>query len=272
MSTPRRPDTHQAGTADAPVVPGSLPAAPTWGSPPRGEAISSAHGALSRRLSFALLCVACMVVAVSYVVWAMLRPEVAAQGKPAPPISMVASGPAASTAFQGQAHVVFQNVIHGETFAKIAFAPLEAADEPRTATPLMCDRVHFAAGQGLCLVPEFGLITRYSAYTFGPDFQPHHKIPLSSVPSRARVSPDGRYGAATVFVFGHSYAEGGFSTQTTLIDLARGTALGDLEQFVVIRNGVRFQSPDFNFWGVTFAREATASTRRSPHVERHTWW
>src|SRR5207244_621595 len=46
------------------------------------------------------------------------------------------------------------------------------------------------------------------------------------------------------------------STQTTLIDMASGATLGDLEQFSIWRDGARFQAPDFNFWGVTFARDS----------------
>ena len=42
---------------------------------------------------------------------------------------------------------------------------------------------------------------------------------------------DGRYGTITVFVSGHSYSDGNFSTQTTLIDLASGSVVSDLEQF-----------------------------------------
>jgi hypothetical protein len=78
---------------------------------------------------------------------------------------------------------------------------------------------------------------------------------LAGVVSRARVSPDGRYGTATVFVTGHTYAPGTFSTQTTLYDMATGKLVGELEQFEVTRDGTRIESPDFNFWGVTFARQ-----------------
>jgi hypothetical protein len=79
---------------------------------------------------------------------------------------------------------------------------------------------------------------------------------LNGLPSRACISPDGRYAALTVFVTGHSYNEAGFSTQTTILDTASGAMLGDLEQFTVWRNGARFQAADFNFWGVTFARDS----------------
>ena len=57
----------------------------------------------------------------------------------------------------------------------------------------------------------------------------------------------------TVFVSGHSYAAGSFSTQTLLLDLQTGATIADLETFTVRREGRPFKSADFNFWGVTFA-------------------
>ena len=81
-----------------------------------------------------------------------------------------------------------------------------------------------------------------------------HELAVEGVPSRARVSPDGRYGSVTLFVTGHSYAEAGtFSTQTTLIELATGRKLGDLEQFSVTNRGSVVTAVDRNFWGITFA-------------------
>ena len=77
---------------------------------------------------------------------------------------------------------------------------------------------------------------------------------VGGVPSRARVSPDGRYGATTVFVTGHSYAStGAFSTETLIIDLATGQSLGNLEEWKVEKDGQTIDAPDVNFWGVTFA-------------------
>ena len=61
----------------------------------------------------------------------------------------------------------------------------------------------------------------------------------------------------TLFVTGHSYADAGsFSTQTTLIDLARGEAIADLEEFTVTRGERQVTAIDVNFWGVTFARDS----------------
>jgi len=61
--------------------------------------------------------------------------------------------------------------------------------------------------------------------------------------------------AITVFVSGHSYAGTDFSTQTLIVDVAAGKVLADLEKFSVTRDSDTFQSPDFNFWGVTFLHD-----------------
>jgi len=118
---------------------------------------------------------------------------------------------------------------------------------------LRCERVHFAKRAGLCLSANRGVITTFSANTFGPDFRIRESFPLKGVPSRARVSPDGRRGAITVFVSGDSYSSHSFSTRTTLVDMATGKPIADLEEFAVTRDGHPFKSVDFNFWGVTFA-------------------
>jgi hypothetical protein len=139
---------------------------------------------------------------------------------------------------------------------RLALAPLDAPDGPRVLTDLDCLRVHVAAGNGLCLSDKGSLFTPYDIVFLGPDLEPRHKESLAGLISRARVSPDGRYGVATVFVTGHSYAPGTFSTQTTLYDMATGELLGDLESFEVVKDGELIKSPDFNFWGVTFANQS----------------
>jgi hypothetical protein len=114
-----------------------------------------------------------------------------------------------------------------------------------------------AAGRGICLWAQRGMFTTFHASLFGEDLQPRQTIDLAGIPSRARVSPDGRYAAFTVFVTGHSYAGGAFSTKTSIVDAASGAVvLDDLEQLTVLRDGAPIQAPDFNFWGVTFAQES----------------
>jgi len=118
---------------------------------------------------------------------------------------------------------------------------------------LSCERVYFAAGRGLCMgVAPSGV--DYTAEVFGPDLQTLHSIALAGLPSRARVSSDGRNGAMTVFVSGDSYLESStaFSTRTYIVDMAGGKTIGQLEQFGVSKDGEAFDAVDFNFWGVTF--------------------
>jgi hypothetical protein len=139
---------------------------------------------------------------------------------------------------------------------QVAVAPL-AEPGRRTLLPLRCDRVHFAAGTGLCLARGGGFAAGYRARIFGADLRVRHEVEVAGIPSRARVSPDGRYGSVTLFVTGHSYAAAGaFSTETTLIDLRRGERIANLEDFTVTRGGEQVTAVDVNFWGVTFARDS----------------
>jgi hypothetical protein len=129
--------------------------------------------------------------------------------------------------------------------------------ERPAGSDLSCERVYFSGGSGLCLaVAPSGV--DYQATIFDSSFHPLHKIALTGLPSRTRVSSDGRYGAMTVFVAGHAYlgSSGGFSTTTTIVDMRDGRELGQLEQFDVTKDGKPFDAVDFNFWGVTFAKDS----------------
>jgi len=217
--------------------------------------MSSAPPRDRRRAAFATLVAACVVAGGGYTVWAAHR------AKSGP--GMSGGGPEAHwEAAAGHAlirpsgpTVMFRNGIAGQDWGEVALVPTAAPTAPRTVVPLRCQRLHFAAGRGLCVAGDPGVFSTYNAYTFGSDFAVTHKVWLTGLPSRSRVSPDGRYGAITVFVAGHSYSDGTFSTKTTLIDLASGAQLGDLEAFAVFRNGQPFKAIDFNFWGVTFTAD-----------------
>jgi hypothetical protein len=116
------------------------------------------------------------------------------------------------------------------------------------------------------------MFASYGATVFDGDFQPLHQLRLSGVPSRVRVAPDGRRAAITVFVSGHSYAASDFSTRTSFVDLRTGElVLDNMETFTVRRDGDVIKAADFNFWGVTFARDgnrfyATLGTRGQTYL------
>jgi dipeptidyl aminopeptidase/acylaminoacyl peptidase len=152
--------------------------------------------------------------------------------------------------------LVFRNVISDQSFGKVAVAPLSNPNGTRAVASLKCDRVYYAGGRGLCLTAlGFWPKITYAAKIFDANFTVLKQIPLSGIPSRARISADGRYGATTVFVNGDSYAAGNFSTRTNIIDMRSGQIVANLEKFSVMRNGERFSNTNFNFWGVTFARD-----------------
>ena len=136
----------------------------------------------------------------------------------------------------------------------LGVAPVTDLSAPRLVPTLRCERVHMAAGKGVCLTANRGVFTTYEAIVFDQDFTPRATLPLAGVPSRVQVAPDGKLAATTVFVAGHSYSDGAFSTRTSIIDVDTGKWLvEDLETFDVRRQGRPLRSPDFNFWGVTFA-------------------
>lgn len=142
------------------------------------------------------------------------------------------------------------------SWGRLALVPLARPAAPRFAVPLACLRVYVAAGRGICLATDTSAGSRHVAHLLDDAFTPTATLDLTGPPSRARLSRDGRYAAVTVFEQGHSYTDAALSTRTTLIDVASGTSLGDLEQFTVIREGRPFKRVDFNFWGVTFAPES----------------
>jgi Tol biopolymer transport system component len=89
-------------------------------------------------------------------------------------------------------------------------------------------------------------------------------VQSDGIPTRARVSRDGRYAAYTVFVTGHSYKDSNMSTKTIILDIARqreAGVSGNLESYQTYKpdaQGVEqpIAVPDFNFWGVTFSADS----------------
>src|SRR5438094_393729 len=188
---------------------------------------SHARRAVGRGLVFAALCAACVLVAAGYVGMAAWRAR-ASTGAPGD-VAVAASGALADVA--ARPHLIFLSTAVGETYGKVALVPLDAPDGPRYATALQCDRVYGETSDGLCLGNNVlgGFLSTYSAYTFDAGFEPRHTLHQNGIPTRVRISPDGRYGVTTLFVTGDSYAAGGVSTRTTLLDMASAADVGDLE-------------------------------------------
>jgi hypothetical protein len=207
-----------------------------------------------RLVVFALLVGACAVAAVIAIV-----SGTRSGGSPAKPTAGASKVLAAAKA-RHQAMVLYRvaDPRRPTGGGQVAIAAVGAPAGRRTLTSLSCDRVYYAAaGQGLCLARGKGFAPGYEADVFGPDLRTRHRVSVDGIPSRVRVSPDGRYGAVTLFVTGDSYADAGkFSTRTTIIDLTRGRKIADLEDFTVMHGQRQVTAVDVNFWGITFARDS----------------
>lgn len=195
-----------------------------------------------------------MVVVASLLFASLERPNSAAA---APEAAAPAVAPHAAS-IAAKPHLVFRHTGTDRSYSALSLASLEAGGGgERAAAGLTCERVSFSSGQGICLQADRGVMTTYRAVLFDRAFTPGRTIKLDGAPSRTRISSDGRVGAITVFMGKDlGYSSSTFSTRTTLIDMASGEVLTDLEQFATWRHGARFQSADFNFWGVTFARDS----------------
>jgi hypothetical protein len=200
----------------------------------------------ARRIVFAIVCVAAFAVPAIYaIVSRRTAPSTFEQTASAPPPVLE----------PGRHGILFRSTVPDATFGKVAFVPGDRPDGPWSVTPLTCDRVYFQHGRGVCKMIDSTLVPPYAMFLFDGQFRAGAKRPLTGVPNRARVSPDGRRAAITVFEAGHSYAEGGFSTRTTIVDTASADIIGDLEKYAVTRDDKPFKAVDFNFWGVTFAED-----------------
>jgi hypothetical protein len=218
-----------------------------------------------RALLFALIVIACIGGAGAYLLHAVRRtaPDAAATRQSAgPPVLLSPGEPPPAGPL-----VVFRRTSLDRYNGALGISPLSDPGSPRLVERLRCERVNMAAGKGVCMVADRGVFTTYRAVLFDDAFNPRGELPLAGVPSRVQVAPDGKLAGTTVFVSGHAYSDGSFSTRSSIIDLETGKWLvEDLEAFSVRRKGQPIQSPDFNFWGVTFARDgrtfyATLGTR-----------
>jgi hypothetical protein len=219
---------------------------------------SSSRG--QRGKIFLWIVLGCMTLAVGYTAWVIQRANASAALAETNPSSV--AGANELQTLQSQPHLLFlaqQEAPYGQ----VSLVGLDPDSSSRAQTALRCDRIHYAAGHGLCLMYDTSAAAsdplappQVQAVLFGSDFRPLHQFTVEGIPSRTRVSPDGKYAAFTVFVTGHSYNDPNMSTATVLLDTATGAKLGNLEEFEVWKDGQVYDAPEFNFWGVTFAQDS----------------
>ena len=167
--------------------------------------------------------------------------------------------------------IVFRNTAMGEGYGHLASVPLSRPSAPRALADIACDRVDAVAEALVCLRTERGVVPDYTATLYAADGMERARWSLSGIPSRTRLSDDGKILATTAFVTGHSYAALGFSTETVL-RTGDGDPFANLEEFALTIDGVTDAPVDRNFWGVTFVDDsafyATARTGGRTYLVR----
>jgi hypothetical protein len=201
--------------------------------------------------AFVALCAVAAAGTAWYAALAVRRGTAGETGAAAEPVADRLSAPPTAP------YLLTRSTLPGESARRLMLAPLDAPAGPGYLTTLTCERAYYAGGRGVCLVEATeGLTIKYFADLFDERFVRLHRLPLTGLPSRTRVAPNGRLAAITVFETGHSYVDAGFSTKTTIVDTIAGRTLTDLEAFAVTRDGKPFREVDFNFWGVTFTQDS----------------
>lgn len=253
------------------------------------EPLVEARSLMRRRIVFAVVCVGCLALVIAYAFRASSRRAALFAGDPLPPISslsdlgrptvggsnvdaesdppLTGDAPRHDPVTEGEEAVetgprpvepleqalLVRHTGLDASHGVMSVVRLSSGGEDRRGTPLRCDRLDFAWGRGVCLATD-RFYTTHSIMVFDRSFTPLHTLPLNGIPSRVRLSRDGRRAAVTVFVSGHSYADDGFSTETSIVDTQTGRLLVEsLEAFEVRQRGTRVLAADINFWGVTFA-------------------
>lgn len=205
----------------------------------------------SRALALAVVAAVCLIGGGAYVTFAALT----ADGTTSKARSRIVVSPGADLPRGSELMVRAVDLGNPRLNGRVFVAPLAAGATPSRAGDLACERVYAnAAGDGLCLAVARNGVD-YDAIVFGPDYRPRRKFSIPGVPDRARVSADGRYGALTTFLSGHTYSAGvrQFSTHTAIVDMRSGKQLLNLDELRITRDGERLERADANLWGVTFA-------------------
>lgn len=152
-------------------------------------------------------------------------------------------------------YLIVQSTRSDASFGKLLLVPADAPDGPAFEASLSCNRVAFAESRGVCLVTEEQDSSVHYAYVFNEQFERLHKIRLAGVPSRARVSPDGRLAAVSVSEHTDHNPLVDFIARTIIIDTDTGTST-DLRDFRYTQDGRLSRVGDIGIWGLTFAADS----------------
>src|SRR5262249_32306184 len=134
-----------------------------------------------RTLAFIVILACCVGGAGAYVLHAVRRAAPEPTGEQASP---PADGAPAPILTPGDAPppgllLVFRRTALDRWNGALGVAPVSEPTASRIVTTLRCERVHMAAGQGVCLSAQRGVFTTYRAELFDQDFRPRGTLPLA---------------------------------------------------------------------------------------------
>ncbi|MFF4354541.1 TolB family protein [Streptomyces sp. NPDC001530] len=209
-------------------------------------------------------------VATASVLHASARADRRNQTQPGGPT--ITAGTVALTGDSGR--MIFRNMAWGPHRDELTTVAASDPAGPRTASKVKCLRFYAASGTGVCLQALHGAVQdTYRAVVLDAHLHETARYDVPGIPSRARVSPSGRYAAWTAFVGGDSYAGTAFSTRAAIVDTRTGKLTPSLEAYHVVKDGHPYRAADVNFWGVTFAADdrtfyATLATKGKTYLVR----
>jgi hypothetical protein len=169
--------------------------------------------------------------------------------------------------------VMFRTLAPAERSGRVAMVPALTPETTRVFTKLSCARVHYAGGAGICLVEEpQGNQVVHAAYFFDRTLTHGKRLILAGVPTRARISPDGRRAAITVY--GEEEMPGGgerLATNTVLVDLSNGSVFARLREFALEGPGQPAADAALDYSSVAFGTDtdrffATLSTTSNWYI------
>lgn len=130
--------------------------------------------------------------------------------------------------------LIFRTLEPHDAHGRVAMLALRPGENTRYISNLSCARVHYARGSGVCLVQEQSNDrAEYAAYVFDRRFSRQARIVLRGIPTRARVSPDGRRASITTYAEEESPAGERLATESIIIDVRSGRVLADVRDFQI---------------------------------------
>jgi hypothetical protein len=149
-----------------------------------------------RRKIFLWIVLGCLALAVGYTARGILRAGaggVQAQGGP-----LTTAEPGKLAAIQSGPHLLFLHQAE-PPYGQVSLTGLDADSPQGVQTALRCDRIYYDAGNGICLMYDTSAAAsdplappQVQVALFGSDFQPRHQFTVEGIPSRTRISPDGK--------------------------------------------------------------------------------